>query len=135
MPSVLTPPSDLGPDGERAFQIASDQVSGFPEPERFYDAVLAFARAIDMLEAVRADWVSHGRPWVTTNPNGAEGVHPLVKLIREFESDAHRARKALKLEPDAIKRATAGRPPGAASAADRAARPGLTVVGKNAAKG
>jgi hypothetical protein len=114
----MVPSDDIGPDGLRAFDIAAAQVAGFPDSDKFYDAVLAFARAIDMLESVRRDWVSHGRPWVTTNPNGAEGVHPLVKLIRDLESDAHRARKALQLEPDAIKRAV-GRPSGAASSFDR----------------
>ena len=114
----MVPSQDLGPDGLRAFDIAANQVAGFSDFEKFYDAVLAFARAIDMLESVRREWISHGRPWVTTNPNGAEGIHPLVKLIRELESDAHRARKALQLEPDAIKRAV-GRPPGATSSDDR----------------
>ena len=121
-------PSDIGPDGLRAFDVAADQVAGFPDSDRFYDAVVAFARAIDMLESVRREWVSHGRPWVTTNPNGAEGVHPLVKLIRDLEADAHRARKALKLEPDAIKRAGPGRPPGSSSAPDRKAPPVLKLA-------
>ena len=129
-PSHLQPPLDIGPEGLRAFDVAAAQVSGFPDSEQFYDAVVAFARAIDMLEAVRRDWISHGRPWVTTNPNGAEGVHPLVKLIRDLESDAHRARKALKLEPDAIKRAGPGRPPGASSSTDRKAPPVIRVASK-----
>jgi hypothetical protein len=127
---VLNPPQDLGPDGLRAFDVASEQVAGFADSERFFDAVLAFARAIDMLESVRREWVDYGRPWVTTNPNGAEGVHPLVKLIRDLEADAHRARKALKLEPDAIKRAGPGRPPGASSSTDRKAPPVIRVASK-----
>jgi hypothetical protein len=127
---VLNPPQDLGPDGLRAFDVASEQVAGFPDSERFFDAVLAFARAIDMLESVRREWVDYGRPWVTTNPNGAEGVHPLVKLIRDLEADAHRARKALKLEPDAIKRAGPGRPPGSPSSPDRKAPPPVVKLAK-----
>ena len=126
----MNPPQDLGPDGLRAFDVASNQVAGFPDSERFFDAVLAFARAIDMLESVRGEWISYGRPWVTTNPNGAEGVHPLVKLIRDLESDAHRARKALKLEPDAIRRATIGRPPGSSSSPDRKAAPPVVKLAK-----
>lgn len=127
---TLQPPSDIGPDGLRAFDVAAAQVAGFPDPERFFDAVVAFARAIDMLESVRRDWVSHGRPWVASYSNGAEAVHPLVKLIRDLESDAHRARKALKLEPDAIKRAGPGRPPGAGSSADRVAPPVIRTASK-----
>ncbi len=127
---MLNPPQDLGADGLRAFDVASEQVSGFPDSERFFDAVLAFARAIDMLESVRREWVDYGRPWVTTNPNGAEGVHPLVKLIRDLEADAHRARKALKLEPDAIKRAGPGRPPGSSSSPDRKAPPPVVKLAK-----
>ena len=124
-------PTDIGPDGLRAFDVASAQVDGFPDSERFFDAVVAFARAIDMLEDVRREWISHGRPWVTTNPNGAEGVHPLIKLIRDLEADAHRARKALKLEPDAIKRTTIGRPPGSSSSPDRKAPPVVRLAGKS----
>jgi hypothetical protein len=128
--SNLEPPSDLGADGRRAFVVAAEQIGGFADSERFYDAVVAFARAIDMLESVRRDWLAAGRPWVASYPNGAEAVHPLVKLIRDLESDAHRARKALKLEPDAIKRAGPGRPPGASSSTDRKAPPVIRVASK-----
>jgi len=91
--------------------------------KKFYDAVLAFARATEMVEVARREWVSLGRPWRTINPNGAEGIHPIVKVIRDLESDAYRARRALKLSPDTIKRAGPGRPPGAGSASDRKAPP------------
>jgi hypothetical protein len=121
VPSLI-PPQDLGPHGLRAFDVGAAAIAGLDEPERFFDAVVAYARAIDMVESARAEWIDLGRPWISTNPNGAEGIHPQLKIIREAEADAYRARRALKLAPDAIKRAP-GRPPGAVSAVDRQAPP------------
>lgn len=111
-------PDDLGPDGRRAFVMASRHVANLPDDERFHDAVLRFARAIDMVEEVRAEWISHGRPKLTEYSNGALAPHPLVKLLAESEKDAARAGRALKLEPEALRRPP-GRPTGSATAVDR----------------
>ena len=115
-------PDDLGPHGRRAFVMASRHVANLPDDERFHDAVLRFARAIDMVEEVRAEWISHGRPKLTEYSNGALAPHPLVKLLAESEKDAARAGRALKLEPEALKRPP-GRPTGSATAVDRKAPP------------
>ena len=58
-------PSDLGPQGVRAFALASRHVASLPEPERFHDVVLRFARVVDLVDEVRREWIDHGRPELT----------------------------------------------------------------------
>ena len=123
-------PDDLGASGARAFDVALAQIASMQEPDRFYDAVLRFARAVDMADFVRADWVDRGRPLMYEHTNGALVPHPLVKLLAESEKDAARAGRALKLEPDAIRRATIGRPPGSSSSPDRKAPPPVVKLAK-----
>jgi hypothetical protein len=127
---LVVKPDDLGASGARAFDVALTQVESMPEPDRFYDAVLRFARAVDMADFVRADWVDRGRPLMYEHTNGALVPHPLVKLLAEAEKDAARAGRALKLEPDAIRRATIGRPPGSSSSPDRKAPPPVVKLAK-----
>ena len=127
---LVLKPDDLGVSGARAFDVALAQIASMPEPDRFYDAVLRFARAVDMADFVRADWVDRGRPLMYEHTNGALVPHPLVKLLAESEKDAARAGRALKLEPDAIRRATIGRPPGASSSPDRKAPPPVVKLAK-----
>jgi hypothetical protein len=127
---LVVKPDDLGTSGARAFDVALAQVESMPEPDRFYDAVLRFARAVDMADFVRADWVDRGRPLMYEHTNGALVPHPLVKLLAESEKDAARAGRALKLEPDAIRRATIGRPPGSSSSPDRKAPPPVVKLAK-----
>lgn len=127
---LVVKPDDLGASGARAFDVALTQVESMSEPDRFYDAVLRFARAVDMADFVRADWVDRGRPLMYEHTNGALVPHPLVKLLAESEKDAARAGRALKLEPDAIRRATIGRPPGSSSSPDRKAPPPVVKLAK-----
>lgn len=115
-------PDDLGDAGRRAFLMAAQHVEKLPDPERFSDAVLRFARAIDMVEEVRAEWVSYGKPKLFTHTNGAVVPHPLVKLLADSEKDAARAGRALKLEPESLKNPRGG-VQGRTVAKDRVARP------------
>ena len=101
-------PDDLGDEGRRAFLIASEHVETLPNPERFAAVVLRFARAIDMVEEVRGEWIAAGRPKLFTHSNGAVVPHPLVKLLADSEQAAARAGRALKLEPDALKNPRGG---------------------------
>jgi hypothetical protein len=121
-------PSDLGEDGRRAFEIGAKQVDSFADPEDFAHAVVRFARAVDLVVEVRAEWDSHGRPKLFTHTNGALVPHPLFKMLQSAESDAAKYGRALKLEPNAIKRAGPGRPPGASSAPDRKAPPKIKLA-------
>jgi hypothetical protein len=116
-------PEDLGECGRRAFIMALAHIEKLPDPDRFADAVLRFARAIDMVEEVRAEWISEGRPKLFTHSNGSVVPHPLVKLLADSEQAAARAGRALKLEPDSIKGARGGSPMGRAVAKDRVSSP------------
>ena len=122
-------PDDLGAAGRRAFVLACEHVESLPDPEKFADAVLRFARAIDMVEEVRTEWISYGRPKLFTHSNGAVVPHPLVKLLAESEKDAARAGRALKLEPDALKNPRGG-VQGRAVASDRKAPPVVKLSSK-----
>jgi hypothetical protein len=123
-------PYDLNAHGRRAFDVACETTGVDSESHRFYDAAIRFARAVQMAELVRADWISHGSPLLFTHSNGAVVPHPLVKLLSESEKEAARSGRALKLEPEAVKRATPGRPPGSGSSPDRKAPPVLKLAAK-----
>ncbi len=125
-------PEDMGEAGRRAFVMASEHVERLPDPERFADVVLRYARAIDMVEEVRAEWVAEGRPKLFTHSNGAVVPHPLVKLLADSEQAAARAGRALKLEPDAIKGARGGSPMGRQSAPDKKLPPVIKLSSKRA---
>ena len=112
-------PYDLGEAGKRAFVMAAEHIEKLPDSQRFHDAVLRFARAIDMVEEVRAEWIAEGRPKLFTHSNGAVVPHPLVKLLSDSEQAAARAGRALKLEPEALKNPRGG-VQGRAVAKDRA---------------
>ena len=120
-------PSDLDPIGLRAFAVAATAVESLPDSERFFDAVVRFARAVQMAEKIRRSWMSEGEPLTFLHSNGALVPHPLVKMLAEAERDAMRAGKALRLDPDAVK-APPGRPKGASSASDRKAPPVIRLA-------
>jgi hypothetical protein len=121
-------PNDLGPDGRRAFEIGAKQVDSFADPDDFAHAVTRFARAVDLAVEVRAEWDSQGRPKLFTHTNGALVPHPLFKMVQSAEADAAKYGRALKLEPNVIKRPGPGRPPGATSAKDRQAPPKVKLA-------
>ena len=104
--------------GLRALEVAQRQTEAIPNRDQFEEAVSRFARAVDLADRVRTDWISRGRPLVYETTNGTMIPHPLVKMLMSAEKDARAYGRALLLEPDAIKRAV-GRPSGAASADDR----------------
>ncbi len=127
---MLKCPDDLNESGRRAFVMASRHVESLPDADRFSDAVLRFARAIDMVEEVRDEWNAAGRPKLFTHSNGAVVPHPLVKLLADSEKDAARAGRALKLEPDSIKGSRGGSSMGRAVAPDRKAPPPVVKLAK-----
>lgn len=98
-------PADLGEAGLRAFDTAVLQVSTFAVPEKYTEAVLRFARAVDAVDRTRADWIDRGRPLIAEHSNGAIYTHPLVKQIQDAEREAARAGRALYLEPASAEKA------------------------------
>lgn len=115
----MNPPSDLGPIGLAAFDAALSQVDEFPDAEKFASAVVRFARAVDLVEEVRAEWDAQGRPKLFEHSNKSLVPHPLLRLLQDSEAQAARAGKALKLEPNSV-RVGRGRRAGENLSPDRA---------------
>jgi len=84
---------------------------------------------VDMVAFARTEWADAGSPALMIYPNGAAAPHPLVKMIESSEVAAARAGKELGLLPGADKeKRPVGRPPGAASARDKAPPPLVTIA-------
>jgi hypothetical protein len=107
--------ADLDEDGRRAFAAAASAV----DVERYPHAVLRYARAVELVERTREEWASHGSPMLLTHTNGALVVHPLVRLIRDLESDAAIARRAVFLDPSTAEKRAPGGQMGRSWAKDR----------------
>ena len=125
----LAAPSDLKSEGAHAFLLAVEQVCNLPDWQKYEHAIVRFARAVDMVAFARAEWADAGSPALMIYPNGAAAPHPLVKMIESSEVAAARAGKELGLLPGADKeKRPVGRPPGAASARDKAPPPLVTIA-------
>jgi hypothetical protein len=59
------------------------------------DALERYWRAVELADAVRAEWEAAGRPLVVEWPNGTQSEAPLLRLLREAERDAERLARAL----------------------------------------
>ncbi len=107
--------ADLDAHGLRAYISAASAV----DVERYPFAVLRFARAVEIVEQTRADWVDHGKPILSTHINGALVAHPLVRLIRDLETDAAAAGRACFLDPSSAEKRAPGGQMGRTWAKDR----------------
>lgn len=96
------------------------------DPEHFYDAIHAFAKATEDAEDARALWEGEGKPWTALGgaTGQAEVPHPLVKLVQDAQAIAAKYGVALGLDPSGKK--VIGRPAGASSAPDR--KPGRPAM-------
>ncbi len=127
----LAAPSDLKSEGAHAFLLAVEQVCNLPDWQKYEHAIVRFARAVDMVAFARSEWANEGSPALMIYPNGAAAPHPLVKMIESSEAAAARAGKELGLLPGADKeKRPPGRPPGAASARDKAPPPIITIANR-----
>lgn len=107
--------ADLGENGQRALETAASAV----DVERYPFAVLRYARAVELAERTRAEWRDHGAPLLSTHINGATVVHPLVRLLRDLESDAATAARSVFLDPATAEKRKPGGQVGSARAKDR----------------
>lgn len=114
----MIPPADLDRHGLRAFAVGAERVADAIDVDNYFDAVVRFARAVQMVEKVRREWIAKGEPLLFEHSNKSLVPHPLVKLLAESEKEAARAGRALKLEPSAVKSAR-GRKAGDNLAPDR----------------
>jgi ketopantoate hydroxymethyltransferase len=88
--------------------------------------------AVDAVEHARSEWEANDRPMRDVWANGMAGISPYLKALEQLEAQASRFAGELGLTPASAKRISgfraAGRPTGAASAADRKAeRPGMKL--------
>jgi hypothetical protein len=100
--------------------------------DRFDAAVRRYVLSVDVAEHARAVWEGEGRPIRDKFANGMAGVSPYLKAWEQLAAQAMRFAGELGLTPASQKRISgvrgAGRPMGAASAADRKAPPILTLA-------
>jgi hypothetical protein len=82
-----------------------------------------YENACEIGEMLDKQWRELGKPLLFTHPNGTHGAHPLLKLILEVETHAHRLARALS------KRGRAGRPTEAVRGPDETPEhPGITAI-------
>lgn len=107
--------ADLDDNGQRALETAASAV----DVERYPFAIIRYARAVELAERTRAEWQDHGAPLLSTHINGATVVHPLVRLLRDLESDAAAAARSVFLDPATAEKRKPGGQVGSARAKDR----------------
>jgi hypothetical protein len=49
----------------------------------FADALGRYARAVDVADRARRQWVAEGRPLVAKNPNGTDGIGVLLRVMMD----------------------------------------------------
>jgi phage terminase small subunit len=108
--ATIKPRTDLNADGKAAWKRAVAHVEGRQgDLEALADQILNYARAVDRSSRANAAWRKAGRPLTATNPNGAAGPHPLLKVIEDADRAVWRYGRALGLiVPGAARRV--GRP-------------------------
>jgi P27 family predicted phage terminase small subunit len=123
-------PAKLTPAGRAAWREAVATLGELGEDaELSVGAVERYAFAVSAWRELERQWLEAGRP--ATSLGGSTGTvevpHPLVAQVERARLHAADMAERLGLDPQArrrlSRRAGAGRPQGAASAADRAAPP------------
>lgn len=126
----MTPPKSpagLHPAGRAAWKRGWETLDALGEdPPLSRDALFRYCEAIDVWTHVRDEWVKLGRPvYAFGGATGtAEVAHPLLRELHTARKEAQALGSALGFDPSGRRRLSrrsgAGRPQGAASAADRA---------------
>jgi len=131
------PPRELDATARAAWRRAAKVLDELGEPTALsLEPLAAYARAMGDVARLRRRWIAEGSPELDEGSRGQQVAHPLLGAIRDAERWAHELGGTLGLDPMArrrlSRRAGAGRPAGAASAADRAAptRRRLKAVGE-----
>jgi P27 family predicted phage terminase small subunit len=120
---ALEPPRGLTPTARAAWRHAHDVLIQLgEEPTYSRGALDRYASAVDMAARLRAEL--RADELVLRGSRGGIRVHPLVREVEKAEREAHLYGQALGLDPQSRRklgmRPAGGRPPGAASAPDRA---------------
>jgi len=125
----MRPPAKLTPAGRAAWREARATLVELGEPPELSAGALdRYAFAVAAWRELERQWFEQGRP--ATSLGGSTGSvevpHPLVAQVAQAREHAASLADRLGLDPQSRRRlsrrvAGAGRPPGAASAPDRAA--------------
>jgi phage terminase small subunit len=103
-------PPHLNAAGRAAWKRALDHVAEREGDETaLRDQLELYARAVDRSARANAAWRKAGRPLTAKNPNGAEGVHPLLKAIEDADRAVWRYGRAVGLVVPGVARRV-GRP-------------------------
>lgn len=108
-------PSGLGAAGKNAWEQARESIDEqAAPPQRFTEAAARFARAVDLSDRIRREWIRRKRPLLSEG--GATGrvliAHPLIEMLTHAERNAARFGRELGLDPQSRKTlgAIKGRP-------------------------
>jgi len=130
----VNPPRGLSAPARAAWREAVATLSAVSEdPELSRGAIGRYAAAVEQCDTLETQWRAAGRPG--TGLGGATGQasvpHPLLAQMLAARKQAAELGDVLGLDPQARRRLSrrtgAGRPPGAASAQDRAPSPRRTL--------
>lgn len=91
-------PEKLGSAGKKAWNRALRSIEGLEDEDRLYDSAERYARQTDLADKARRAWRREGEPLISTNPNGAIGKHPLLKVIEDADKLANRLGEPLGIE-------------------------------------
>lgn len=114
-------PAGLGAEGKAAWERVKRSLASHEDADLLWDAAARFARAVDLADKARREWKRMGEPLMSENPNGANGVHPILKVIQDAERDAARFAQRLRLDVESAVRRPVGHPVGRGQSPDRVA--------------
>lgn len=122
------PPRGLDASGRAAWRRGAAVLLELGEPvELSLEPLVAYARAASDVAELRRQWAKAGRAGTIEGARGLPVVNPQLAAIDKAERLLLELGATLGLDPQARRRLSrrvgAGRPPGAASSADRAAPP------------
>ena len=95
---MLTRPRHLSLAGRRAWDRALAHVEAREgDPDALWEQIELYARAVHRSGKAHEAWRQAGEPLTAGNPNGASGVHPLVKAIEDADRAVWRYGRSLGL--------------------------------------
>jgi phage terminase small subunit len=129
---AMRPPQGLDPAARAAWTRAAGVLADIGEDvELNAEPLRLYAVAAGELAALRRAWATDGRATVRS-AHGGEVAHPLLKAVEVHARLVADLGRALGLTPEGRRRSgrsvRGGRPPGAASAPDRAAVPRRSLL-------
>ena len=104
----MNSPEGLSSAGLAAWGRALRALDGFPDTDLHFEAAGRYAFAVDLAHESREVWFGLEQPRTVEYPNSIEAPHPLLRIIREAETDAAKFAVALGIDAKVLGRP--GRP-------------------------